>query len=37
MVLLAHHPFVTALPAFGPVLIVCAVLAVHALRTRRSA
>jgi hypothetical protein len=33
---LAHHSFVAALPAFAPVLVVCLVLLVHALRNRSS-
>lgn len=35
MIPLAHHSLVTALPVFAPALIVCAVIAVHALRERR--
>jgi hypothetical protein len=34
MLPLAHHSLVAALPAFGPVLLVSLVLAVHALRNR---
>jgi hypothetical protein len=30
---LAHHSLLVALPAFGPVLIVCLVLIVHAIRS----
>jgi len=33
---LAHHSFVAALPAFAPVLVVCLVLCVYALRNRFS-
>lgn len=33
---LAHHNLVMALPAFGPVLLVSLVLAVHAFRHRES-
>jgi len=33
----AHHSLVTALPVFAPALIVCAVVAAHALRERRRA
>lgn len=36
MLPLAHHNLVAALPAFGPVLIVTIVLAVHAFRNRES-
>jgi hypothetical protein len=32
---LAHHSLIAALPAFGPVLVVCVVLVVHAIRNRR--
>jgi len=31
---LAHHSLVVALPAFAPVLVVSAVLLIHALRNR---
>jgi hypothetical protein len=31
---LAHHNLVMALPAFGPVLLVTLVLAIHAFRNR---
>ncbi len=34
MLPLAHHSLVAALPAFGPVLVICLALLVHALRTR---
>lgn len=34
MLPLAHHSLVVALPAFAPVLIVCAVLLVHMVRNR---
>lgn len=34
MLPLAHHSLIVALPAFAPVLIVCAFLLVHALRHR---
>lgn len=34
MLPLAHHNLVMALPAFGPVLIVTVVLAIHAFRNR---
>ncbi len=36
MLPLAHHSLVAALPAFGPVLLVTLVLAVHAFRNRES-
>lgn len=36
MLPLAHHSLVVALPAFGPVLLICVVLAVHAFRSRES-
>lgn len=34
MLPLAHHNLVLALPAFGPVVLVTLVLAIHAYRTR---
>jgi len=34
MLPLAHHSLVAALPAFAPVLVISAVLLVHALRNR---
>jgi hypothetical protein len=34
MLPLAHHNLVVALPAFGPVLLVTLVLAIHAFRNR---
>jgi hypothetical protein len=33
---LAHHNLVVALPAFGPVLLVTLVLAIHAFRNREA-
>lgn len=36
MLPLAHHSLVAALPAFGPVLLVTLVLAIHAFRNRES-
>lgn len=36
MLPLAHHNLVVALPAFGPVLLVTLVLAIHAFRNRES-
>jgi hypothetical protein len=36
MLPLAHHSLVAALPAFGPVLLITLVLAVHAFRNRES-
>jgi hypothetical protein len=36
MLPLAHHSLVAALPAFGPVLLVTLVLAVHAFRNRET-
>jgi hypothetical protein len=32
----AHHNLVMALPAFGPVLLITLVLAIHAFRNRES-
>jgi hypothetical protein len=34
VLLFAHHSAVVALPAFAPVLVVCAALLVHTLRNR---
>jgi hypothetical protein len=36
MLPLAHHNLVVALPAFGPVLLVSLVIAIHAFRNRES-
>lgn len=36
MLPLAHHSLVAALPAFGPVLLVTLVLAIHAFRNRET-
>jgi hypothetical protein len=36
MLPLAHHNLVMALPAFGPVILVTLVLAIHAFRNRES-
>jgi hypothetical protein len=36
MLPLAHHNLVVALPAFGPVLLISVVLAIHAFRHRGS-
>ena len=35
MLPLAHHAAVAALPVFAPALVICLVLLVHFLRTRR--
>ena len=34
MLPLAHHSALVALPAFAPVLVICAALLIHALRSR---